>query len=310
VRVFAFDGDVSDVLDNKYSFNQELVKAGVSCPETANMESLEDAEKFFHGETNSNRTRDGTKYIVKPAVYDPAARSDILFLPIDDAKRQREYLASRRASKKTPYVIQEVLSEPELGCYAIFNKGELTGFELFKSAASCLVYQQFPDKAKWNDVRELCRGLGKSMGLTGQLTLDVMYNSKGELVPIECNPRIHSAVCIMEGHPALGALLTDPNYTPASCKDIACANPTKFRYWSMDQLFLMLGFWKAKNCIKLSVPEMMKGSDALLHGDDPMPFLAMYLLQIPSLLLGEVAPATPWLKVDFCIGKIVKEGGD
>merc|ERR1712124_227921 len=144
------------------------------------MESLEDAEKFFQksqDDTNSNRILDGTKYIVKPAVYDPAARSDILFLPIDDAKRQREYLASRRASKKTPYVIQEVLSEPELGCYAIFNKGELTGFELFQSAASCLVYQQFHDKAMFEKVRRLNQGLGKSMGLTGQLTMDLMYNA-------------------------------------------------------------------------------------------------------------------------------------
>jgi len=45
-------------------------------------------------------------------------------------------------------------------------------------------------------------------------------------------------------------------------------------------------------------------------GDDPMPFLAMYLIQIPSLLVLELLAGKPWLKVDFCIGKIVKEGGD
>merc|ERR1719207_110295 len=47
VRVFAFDGEVSDELDNKYTFNQQLVKAGLACPETANMECIEDAVEFF-----------------------------------------------------------------------------------------------------------------------------------------------------------------------------------------------------------------------------------------------------------------------
>jgi len=48
----------------------------------------------------------------------------------------------------------------------------------------------------------------------------------------------------------------------------------------------------------------------MLAGDDPLPFLAMYLLQIPSLLFLELLSGKPWLKIDFCIGKIVKEGGD
>ena len=78
----------------------------------------------------------------------------------------------------------------------------------------------------------------------------------------------------------------------------------------MDQIFLLAGFWKPKNCFKLSALQMLKGGDALLSGDDPLPFLAMYLIQIPSLLALEILHGTDWLKIDFCIGKIVKEGGD
>merc|ERR1712070_797602 len=87
-------------------------------------------------------------------------------------------------------------------------------------------------------------------------------------------------------------------------------NPKTRKFWFMDQMMLRFGFWKAKSCIKLSTTDMMGGTDALLHGDDPMPFLAMYLIQIPSLLLQEFFAGTPWIKIDFCIGKIVKEGGD
>jgi len=310
VRVFAFDGETSDVLDNKYTFNQVLVKAGLPCPETANMECLDDAVEFFKKRPAAgSKNDDGKRFIVKPAVYDPKARTEILFLPIEDSARQLEYLQSRNASKRVPYVIQEVLQEPELGSYALFNKGALTGFEFFKSAASCLVYQQAEGK-NYNAVLELNRGLGKSMNLTGQLTLDLMYTPTGDMVPIECNPRIHSAVCTLEGHENLGRTFTDPDFTPSANADVVTSQKETFRYWIMDQMFLMAGFWKPKNCFKLNLREMMKGNDAMLAGDDPLPFLAMYLVQIPSLLALELICGSEWLKVDFCIGKIVKEGGD
>mmetsp|Transcript_18985 Transcript_18985/g.33445 ORF Transcript_18985/g.33445 Transcript_18985/m.33445 type:complete len:519 (-) Transcript_18985:525-2081(-) len=306
VRVFAFDGKTSDILDHKYTFNQVLANSKIPCPETANMECYEDAAEFF--KKRESMPDDGKRFIVKPAVYDPKARTEILFLPIEDKKRQKEYLKSRNATPQVPYVIQEVLTNPEYGSYAIYNQGHLTGFEFFVSAASCLVYKQC--KEQFDKVLQLNKDLGKAMNLTGQLTLDLMHKASGELVPIECNPRIHSAVCTLEGHRNTGAMFTDPNHKPEATDEMVFSHPEAFKYWLMDQLFLMLGFWKAKNCFKLTVSEMLQGNDALLHGDDPMPFLAMYLVQIPSLLMLELISGTEWLKIDFCIGKIVKEGGD
>jgi hypothetical protein len=162
----------------------------------------------------------------------------------------------------------------------------------------------------YDQVMKLHQGLGKAMNLTGQLTLDLMHTKSGDLVPIECNPRIHSAVCTLEGHKNLGAVFTDPEYTPKQNSEIAASRPETYRYWVMDQLFLAAGFWKPKNCFKLTFSQMVTGGDAILAGDDPMPFLAMYLIQIPSLLTLELLSGKPWLKIDFCIGKIVKEGGD
>merc|ERR1711934_1066469 len=259
VRVFAFDGATSDELDNKYTFNQVLVKAGLSCPETAHMTCLKDAVEFF--QRKEAAPDDGKRFIVKPAVYDPKARTEILFLPIPDKERQLEYLKSRNATKAVPYVIEEVLENPEYGSYAIYNKGELTGFEYFKSAASCLVYRQEQGK-HYDQVLKLHQGLGKAMNLTGQLTLDLMHTKSGDLVPIECNPRIHSAVCTLEGRGKLGAALTDPEHVPQGSTEIVTSDPDLVRYWVMDQLFLMAGFWKPKSCFKLSVTEMLQGTDA------------------------------------------------
>lgn len=84
VRIYAFDGEVSDQLDNKFTFNQALVRGGLACPETANMESLSDGLCFFADKPAEYCPK---KYIVKPAVYDPAARTEILFLPIADTDK-------------------------------------------------------------------------------------------------------------------------------------------------------------------------------------------------------------------------------
>jgi len=306
VRVFAFDGATSDKLDNKFTFNQVLAENDLACPLTANMECLQDALDFFEKfEAEGNKSN---QFIVKPAVYDPKARTEIIFLPIPDKEMQLAYLKSRNASKAVPYVIQEVLSEPEYGSYAIYNNGTLTGFEFFPSAASCLVYSQL--QKQYEEVLELHAGLGRAMNLTGQLTLDFMHTADGKLVPIECNPRIHSAICTLEGHANLGRALADPDFEPKGSAAVVTSSRDTFKYWTMDQVFLKLGFWAPKSCFKLSLRQMAKGNDALLHGDDPMPYLAMYLVQIPSLLLLELVPATEWLKIDFCIGKVVKEGGD
>jgi hypothetical protein len=172
-----------------------------------------------------------------------------------------------------------------------------------------LRYKQASGK-NYDAVLKLNRDLGKAMNLTGQLTLDLMHTAEGDMVPIECNPRIHSAVCTLEGHRNLGAAFSDPEHVPQDCGEIVVSDPNVVQYWVMDQLFLMAGFWKAKNCFKLSIAQMLRGTDAILHGDDPLPFLAMYLLQIPSLLALEMVSGKSWLKIDFCIGKIVKEGGD
>merc|ERR1711941_206042 len=93
-----------------------------------------------------------------------------------------------------------------------------TGFEFFESKASCLVYRQLQKQRE--QVLELHKGLGKAMNLTGQLTLDLMHTAAGSMVPIECNPRIHSAVCLFEGHKNIGVSYTEADYAPAHDDDI------------------------------------------------------------------------------------------
>ncbi len=50
--------------------------------------------------------------------------------------------------------------------------------------------------------------------------------------------------------------------------------------------------------------------DAIFDWNDPLPFLAVHHLQIPSLLLQSLRHGTPWVRVDFNIGKLIAPAGD
>ena len=76
-----------DELDNKYTFNQVMVKAGIRCPLTARMECTDEAVEFFRQSEEARAADDGQQFIVKPGVYDPKARTEIPFLPIPENDR-------------------------------------------------------------------------------------------------------------------------------------------------------------------------------------------------------------------------------
>jgi len=55
---------------------------------------------------------------------------------------------------------------------------------------------------------------------------------------------------------------------------------------------------------------LFNGRDSDFDVDDPLPFLMRNHCQLPYLLLDTLRKETPWLKLDFCIGKVVELNGD
>ena len=55
---------------------------------------------------------------------------------------------------------------------------------------------------------------------------------------------------------------------------------------------------------------VLRGRDAIFSWWDPLPFLMVHHLQIPSLLLANLRSGRGWSRIDFNIGKLVEAGGD
>ena len=50
--------------------------------------------------------------------------------------------------------------------------------------------------------------------------------------------------------------------------------------------------------------------DAYYDVDDVLPFLALYYLHIPTLLVRNIKRGNRWAKIDLCIGKLTEVNGD
>ncbi|PWZ00660.1 hypothetical protein BCV70DRAFT_199927 [Testicularia cyperi] len=81
--------------------------------------------------------------------------------------------------------------------------------------------------AKWSRDTLIGSHAPNSAGITGQFSMDFIFQpatsdeEPGRLVAIECNPRVHTAICLLTGDPALGDALAPAhlakrsNYPPS-----------------------------------------------------------------------------------------------
>ncbi|SPC66858.1 uncharacterized protein UHOD_02384 [Ustilago sp. UG-2017b] len=65
---------------------------------------------------------------------------------------------------------------------------------------------------EWNRETLVGKHAPQSAGITGQFSIDFIYQPatsqfEQRLVAIECNPRVHTAICLLVGHPELGDAL-------------------------------------------------------------------------------------------------------
>ena len=139
------------------------------------------------------------------------------------------------------------------------------------------------------------------MGLTGQVSFDFIEAADGHPYAIECNPRTHSAITMFYDHPEVAAAYLDdmhPVITP-----LAGSRPT---HWVYHELWRLVTLPHRMD----RAGAMARGKDAIFTWWDPVPYLMVHHLQIPSLLMANLRARRGWTRIDFNIGKLVESGGD
>ncbi len=287
------DPEITETLDNKYAFCKKASELGLSTPKVF---CITDPQQILDFDFQA----DGSQYIVKSIPYDSVLRLDLTKLPFDGMK---DYVRGLPISEEKPWVMQEFIRGQEYCFHATARKGKIRLHCCSKSSPFQINYEQVdvPEIYQWVDT------FVRKMNITGQVCFDMIQTDGGTVYPIECNPRLHSAITMFHDHPGVAkAYLFDGDDQEAPITPLPESKPT---YWTYHELWRLLSV-RSLDELKAWWQKMAQGTDAVLHPSDPLPFLMLHNWQIPLLLIDNLRRLKGWVKIDFNIGKLVELGGD
>ncbi|WP_375503157.1 ATP-grasp enzyme [uncultured Jatrophihabitans sp.] len=291
-EVLHCDPDTIDLLDDKYRFATTAASLGLPVPDTHRVTDSDEVAAFeFDGEHPG-------PYILKSIPYDPVHRLDLTPLPAGSSAETKRFARSKPISPDNPWILQEFVAGQEYCTHGTVRDGELTVYCCCESSAFQLNYAMV-DKP---EIEQWVRTFARELKLTGQVSFDFIEAPDGQIRAIECNPRTHSAITMFYNHPDLAAAYLDAD--GPSIRPLPSSRPT---YWLYQELWRLV---RHPSTVRERVSIIVHGKEAIFDWTDPLPFLLVHHLQIPSLLLHNLRHRKDWIRVDVNIGKLVEPAGD
>jgi ATP-grasp domain len=279
-------------VDDKYQFSVAAAELGLSVPETHLITDASQVARFDFG------SRPGTRWILKSIPYDPIRRLDLTKLPLPSVEETAAFAARLPISPQTPWILQEFVEGQEYCTHATVRHGNLQVHCCCRSSPWQINYEHV-DKP---EIEAWVRRFVGALGLTGQVSLDFIEAADGRIYAIECNPRTHSAITMFYNHPDLARAYLEDGVGPI--EPLPTSKPT---HWTYHEL------WRAlSDPVRAAGPlrTIWRGKDAIFDWADPLPFLVEHHVQIPWLLVDSLRRRSPWVRIDFNIGKLVEPAGD
>ncbi|GAB3270954.1 ATP-grasp domain-containing protein [Kineosporia babensis] len=291
-EVIHADADLVRQLDDKHAFIELAASLGLPVPDSHRITAPQQVTDF-------DFTARPGPYVLKSIAYDPVHRLDLTPLPRPTPADTAEFVHSKPISPENPWIMQAYVEGQEYCTHSTVREGRITVFCCCESSAFQVNYADVDQP----EIRQWVEKFAGALKLTGQISFDFMLDRTGTVHPIECNPRTHSAVTMFYDHPGLARAYLDRD-GPVIDRPTPDSRPT---YWTYHELWRMLSHPAAART-RLAV--IRNGKDAIFDRNDPLPFLLVHHLQIPSLLLHNLRLGKPWIRIDFNIGKLVEPAGD
>lgn len=342
-----FDPETTRLLDDKDAFAEfcrETLGMRDSVPVSTRVRSDDEARAV----NKDLAARGAAPCVLKNLSYDPIHRLDLFKLPCEPSDLDA-YLARIRKdgnpiSAEEPWQVQQFIKGEEYSAFAVLRGSRLQALTVCESSPSQLNYRHVdvPCVEAW--VRAFLAGcLRQGLHLDGQLCWDFLVDGSDRAWPIECNPRIHSQVCVYaplerelgdalvlgtgardragSGRDSPGGYRFRTLYPPNSAQWGARAQPPQDYFWMYNEVFKACGSNALLKYCAASAPAaplrlwrllrtLLSEQEVDLDARDPLPFLLRNHLQLPGLLLDTLREGNGWTKLDFNIGKVVEVGGD
>ncbi|OZC95487.1 ATP-grasp enzyme [Rhodococcus sp. 06-235-1A] len=285
-------GDAGSVrmVDDKSRFSEHAASLGLRVPDFRRITDPAQIDEFDFPP--------GREYILKRISYNPVGRMDLTRLSAQTPQRNASFARSLHITEDDPWILQEFIAGQEYCTHGTVREGRLQVYGCCVSSAFQVNYEMVdkPEILLW------VQTFVSSLDVTGQLSFDFIESAAdGHIYAIECNPRTHSAITMFYDHPDLAAAYLDDDHPMIVPRPTA--RPT---YWIYHELWRLL----TEGNRKARLRSIFRGKDAILTGWDPLPYILVHHLQIPSLLIRNLLARGEWSRIDFNIGKLVESGGD
>lgn len=187
-QVLAADLGVLRQLHSKIAFAALLDQHGLPAPRTEALDGPPGPGDGAGAVFKPEFSRFGTATLIQP-----------------DARRLRRVAPTPSAR----WARQEFIAGEEFCLWSAARGGELCASVVYRpkwrkgrSAAYAFEAVDAPGAVA------IARHLARALNYTGQLSLDMIRNAKGQFVPVECNPRSVSGLHLFDADPALARALT------------------------------------------------------------------------------------------------------
>ena len=285
------DPEMIEILDDKEQFVALAGKLGLNVPDSVRVTDHAQVASF---DFSAGRA----PYVLKSIAYDPVHRLDLTPLPRESASATARFAASKPIATDNPWVLQQYVEGQEFCTHGTVRDGRLQVFACCPSSPFQVNYRHVDKPA----IEEWVRGFVGPLRLTGQYSFDFIEDEHGDVYPIECNPRTHSAITMFYEQPELAdAYLQDREDT---LRPSPTSRPT---YWLYHELWRMITGEGGRRARWRVIRE---GKDAMLDARDPWPFFIEHHVQIPLLLWRNLLSGKDFIRIDFNIGKLVEAAGD
>lgn len=204
VRCIQFDVVTTQMLHEKDAFVAQAQRLGLPTLETHNVTSRTAVHKVLN---ESPRTK--KRYIMKSVGMDDASRGIITVLPKRTVSETYNHVSAIPISGNKPWVLQQFIKGREYCTHALIVNDEVKVFVACPSSELVMHYEALPSdstlsRAMLRFTEEFVRRSGSYM--TGHLSfnflIEELVSEKGAqmtLLPIDCNPRAHTAVVLLYG---------------------------------------------------------------------------------------------------------------
>ena len=290
-KVFQFDQAVIRQLDDKHKFVQLAKEFGLSVPESYTITSK---EALLNHRFTSNK-----RYILKKIDYDPVYRLDLRTLPHEGWQKRIELLP---ISDQDPWVLQEFIEGREICTHTTTQNGDINLYICCDSSPFQVNYKML----YLSNVKSWVASFVSQLGATGQISFDFIIKNNGQVMPIECNPRTHSAITLFHNQLAAADAYYDTNQALVTREPDAKAGHT---YWLYHELYRLFD-QKNKDGFFYLCKRIITGKEAIFQWNDPWPFFFSNHISIPYQILKKMLKGVFFTRIDFNIGKIIVPGGD